>query len=239
MSFGVENFKKIFICLMVCFLLSGCPKQNSGSPVDDSANRNPYLMHTVSQPGETLGVISAWYTKRSSNWQAIARANPSVNPNRIRLGQTILIPRELVVEASPLPASFVRRTGGVKQKSAEAAVNAASSVETTASATSGETATTEEGAANAEAEAVAGAEAAGEPVANSAESAVSAAETKVENSDAPPQAEGTAAPVDENSAAAAHSKVGDLQPEDAAGTPGEQPSGDAEREKLLNELLNE
>ena len=241
MPFRASKFVVLFaICFSFVFSLGACAKQNAG-PNDEFANRNPYITHTVSKSGETLGVIAAWYTKRSANWQAIARANPGVNPNRIKLGQTILIPRELVVERSPMPGSFVKQPGAVKEKAEDAS---APKSKTTSGKSNEETANKSDEPSNTtSAETVGSAETAAAAIAEpTATEESNSGQSDAPAAVAPSQEQPVAdAPADANanSAAAAPSKVGDLQPEDSAGTPGEQPNGDAEREKLLNELLNE
>ena len=231
----IVGFAAMFVLNIL--LLSSCSNQGR-TPADNSAMHDPYIVHTVSQPGETFGVIAAWYTKRSANWQAIARANPSVNPNKIRIGQTIRIPREIVIEQSPLPASFVRRGAGGAAKKESVTPAVADSGESSPSAVKEQgVPVVEPGVADA-------------PV--STEGTTGSTEvTPSTQAEAPSEGQTEAAPSTEATPADAAQepsadtvtepakKVGDLQPEDSAGTPGEQPNGDAEREKLLNELLNE
>lgn len=227
----IAGFAAVFVLNILLF--GGCANQ-SGRPSDNSAMHDPYIVHTVSQPGETFGVIAAWYTKRSTNWQAIARANPSVNPNKIRIGQTIRIPRELVVEQSPLPASFVRRGVAVPTKKDVATTTTPESGESSPSAV-------KEQGVPVVAPGVTDTVAPTDGTVGSAENAPAAqAEAPADTAAAPDVAPSTEAqnPTPDAGAEPAK-KVGDLQPEDSAGTPGEQPNGDAEREKLLNELLNE
>ena len=61
----------------------------------------------ISYSGETLAVIAAWYTGRATNWQAIRDANPGLRPERLNLGQIIMIPGDLVVQPEPMPKRFV------------------------------------------------------------------------------------------------------------------------------------
>ncbi|HVO83146.1 MAG TPA: LysM domain-containing protein [Syntrophobacteria bacterium] len=75
----------------------------------------PYLVHTVKWPGETLALIAKWYTGDTENWRAIAKANPKLNPRRIRLGSQIEIPAELLKTREPMPREFVTG-GGAKPK---------------------------------------------------------------------------------------------------------------------------
>lgn len=66
-----------------------------------------YIEHVVRWQGETLSLISKWYTGKFSNWKAIVEANPGLNPKRMRKGTIIKIPRELVRTQTPMPKSFI------------------------------------------------------------------------------------------------------------------------------------
>ena len=80
----------------------------------------PYLVHTVKWPGETLALIAKWYTGDTENWRAIAKANPKLDPRRIRLGSQIQIPSELLKNREPMPREFVTG-GGAKPRKAPTA----------------------------------------------------------------------------------------------------------------------
>jgi LysM repeat protein len=79
----------------------------------------PYLVHTVKWPGETLALIAKWYTGEIENWRAIAKANPKLDPRRIRLGSEIQIPSELLKNREPMTKEFVIG-GGAKSRKAPA-----------------------------------------------------------------------------------------------------------------------
>jgi len=66
-----------------------------------------YIEHVVRWQGETLSLISKWYTGKFSNWRAIVEANPGLNPKRMRRGTIIKIPKELLKTQNPMPRSFV------------------------------------------------------------------------------------------------------------------------------------
>ncbi len=73
------------------------------------------FVHTVTWPGESLSHISKWYTGKYANWKMIAKANPNLNPNRIRKGEKILIPQALLKRQQPLPKDFIAKVTA-KQK---------------------------------------------------------------------------------------------------------------------------
>ncbi len=68
-----------------------------------------YLEHVVRWSGESFSLISKWYTGKFSNWKALVKANPEINPRRMRKGQIIRIPMELVKTQEPMPKSFVEK----------------------------------------------------------------------------------------------------------------------------------
>lgn len=85
--------------------MSGCQMRKANPlPTEDQLN---HVTHTVRAQGETLFAIAAWYTGQGLNWKQLVDANPGLNPNRMRIGETIHIPRKLVkrVDAMPIPSS--------------------------------------------------------------------------------------------------------------------------------------
>ena len=62
-----------------------------------------YYKHTVQWPGESLSLIASWYTGSPGNWRKLAKANPDLNPNRIKGGNIIRIPSSLLKTRVPLP----------------------------------------------------------------------------------------------------------------------------------------
>jgi hypothetical protein len=54
------------------------------------------IVHHVTYPGETLSIISRWYTLDVRNTGRIARINALNNPSQLDLGDTIIIPSYLV-----------------------------------------------------------------------------------------------------------------------------------------------
>jgi hypothetical protein len=71
--------------------------------------RETHIAHTVKWSGETLSIISLWYTGNQGNWKAIAQTNANLDPNRIYVGNEILIPVGLVKTQNSLPKEFVDR----------------------------------------------------------------------------------------------------------------------------------
>jgi hypothetical protein len=57
--------------------------------------------------GETLSSIADWYTPSWQNWEALAKANPNVDPKRIEIGDKIRIPEALLKTRDPMPYDFL------------------------------------------------------------------------------------------------------------------------------------
>jgi hypothetical protein len=110
-----------FICLVLSFVLISCaakeaapppteaPPAEGGQPEAGPAETAPvaYFVHTVTLQGESLSIIAKWYTGDLKNWEVLAQHNPRINPNRIFKGDTIQIPRNLMVREDPMIQAFV------------------------------------------------------------------------------------------------------------------------------------
>ncbi len=60
------------------------------------------VVHYVTLPGETLSMISRWYTQDRSNAGRIARINKLNNPDDLKIGDMIIVPSYLVKNKSRL-----------------------------------------------------------------------------------------------------------------------------------------
>jgi len=120
---------RLIAVLSVVLMLSGCaefarrfpdlfPREQTVAAVEKPApvmnvpEPEPDFTHIVTWPGESLSVIATWYTGRVTNWRAIAAANPQLDPNRIFIGDTVVIPKELLVTTKDMPEAFVNRFTG-------------------------------------------------------------------------------------------------------------------------------
>jgi len=89
-------------------------------PAEEKPEQTDHIapfVHTVRWPGESLSHISQWYTGKYANWKMIAKANPNLNPNRIRKGEKILIPQALLKRQKPLPKDFVAKVTAKPEQS--------------------------------------------------------------------------------------------------------------------------
>lgn len=102
-----------YLLVLAVLFLSGCPQQSSPGTQPQPEYSRPapsYMEHTIVYSGETLAEIALHYTGRSTNWLAIQDANPGIRPERLRIGQTILIPRDLVVNDKPFVKTVSKKS---------------------------------------------------------------------------------------------------------------------------------
>ncbi|HVO83151.1 MAG TPA: hypothetical protein VMU60_01880 [Syntrophobacteria bacterium] len=83
------------------------------SPAEQAAPTPPppkeptYFIRTVTWPNESISIIAAWYTGQMDNWKILVEANPELDPTRIRIGDKVRIPEELLKTREPMPQTFV------------------------------------------------------------------------------------------------------------------------------------
>ncbi len=75
-----------------------------------AAQRPEFYAHTVSWTGETLSVIAQWYTGNQNNWKHIVKANSDLDPKRMRIGDKILIPVDLLKTREPIPREYLENS---------------------------------------------------------------------------------------------------------------------------------
>ncbi len=95
---------RVAATLYLALALAGCSLLGGASPPPE-----PTVIHVVRFPGETLGVISAWYTGTPNRWNEIQSANANLDVRKIRIGQSILVPARLVKNRVPLTAEAIAR----------------------------------------------------------------------------------------------------------------------------------
>ena len=108
----------LVICLLfICVgFVAGCAQKKQPEPAPVVVQEPTFIDHAVKYSGETLALISLWYTKESNNWHAILAANPGLDVKRMNIGQVIKIPYELVKEKGEMPRSFVGRAMKKKEE---------------------------------------------------------------------------------------------------------------------------
>ncbi len=106
-TFGIRKLFVIGLAATCVLSLSACANQGPARPSGaDRINESSNNFQHVVQSGETLGMIADWYTGRSSNWTQIVDVNPGLRPERLRPGQIVLIPRRILVKDTPIPKNY-------------------------------------------------------------------------------------------------------------------------------------
>ncbi len=120
------------VCLALLSCIVGCASKEKAKP-EYGLNEERFLtpvfhMHTVKYPGETLGIISLWYTKNVNNWKPILVQNPELDEKRIKIGDQIRIPEYLIARKGALTEDFVRKIVGRLASEKEAVDNTKTTV---------------------------------------------------------------------------------------------------------------
>jgi hypothetical protein len=93
---------------VLVFINSGCNmigmKKKGRVP---TAPQKTHFVHTVKYSGETLSIISKWYTGDVNNWKILANANPHIDYNKMVAGDKISIPENLLKTREPLTKKFI------------------------------------------------------------------------------------------------------------------------------------
>lgn len=102
--------KSIFIFLGLLQFISCHPLSSIHMPesqANSSQNFYGKFTHKVKYRGETLGKISSWYTGSAKNWRNILKANPGLKPEKIKIGDKIVIPKNLLKKKTPFKKNYV------------------------------------------------------------------------------------------------------------------------------------
>jgi len=135
----------VFVCTVFFLATVGCANKQQQAPAAPPAPE--HYVHTVRYSGETLGVIALYYTGKTANWPLLQNANPGLKPERITLGQTIMIPSSLLIRQEALPEKFVRNFNSSRTKKVDSTeTSTADSAVPTPEATSTEGAATTDAA---------------------------------------------------------------------------------------------
>jgi hypothetical protein len=83
------------------------PPAEQATPPPPPPKEPTYFIRVVKWPNESLSIIAAWYTGQIDNWKILVEANRELDPNRIRIGDSVRIPEELLKTREPMPQEFV------------------------------------------------------------------------------------------------------------------------------------
>jgi hypothetical protein len=148
---NVLNFPVSLLLIAFGLLLSSCSTP-SPRPVPVEEPEIEYAYHRIKYSGETVAIISAWYTKSAKNWPEIVDSNPKMVPSKLRIGDIVKIPKRLMRRNSSLPQDFVTSfssgvnkdsSKGTNSDSAQVAVVSPSETESSVENESRERTTTE------------------------------------------------------------------------------------------------
>ncbi len=81
-----------------------------------------YLTHKIKWSGENLGRIALWYTGASKNWKLLIEANPGIQPLTLRIGDSVLIPENLLIRHNSMPTDFLSNETEKKKDSSSSSV---------------------------------------------------------------------------------------------------------------------
>jgi len=93
-----------FALILAFFVLGACAPSNRRTFQEPDVE---YAYHTVNYQGETLSLIAKWYTGQSGNWEVLLDHNPELDPRKLRSGDLVKIPRELLIREEEMPKKFV------------------------------------------------------------------------------------------------------------------------------------
>ena len=65
------------------------------------------FVHTVTYKGETLSLISKWYTGNINNWKTISKLNANIIPERMAIGAKIIIPNSMLKRTDKLMKEYI------------------------------------------------------------------------------------------------------------------------------------
>ncbi len=88
-------------------IISGCNMIGMKKKEREPAPQKMQFVHTVKYPGETLSIISKWYTGDVNNWRILENNNPHIAYNKMVAGDRIFIPENLLKTREPLTKGFI------------------------------------------------------------------------------------------------------------------------------------
>lgn len=94
-------------CLFLVVSVSSCSKA-SITPASIESKPQQFF-HKIANSGETLTIISKWYSGDVDNWNQIVLANPGLHPEKLTIGDVIMIPQDILKTREPMPASYLEQ----------------------------------------------------------------------------------------------------------------------------------
>ena len=85
-------FARLTTLLVFVTFCTGCSFIQNLTKFDQ---RTEYVHHRILHRGETLSLISAWYTGSPKNWRVIHSHNPSLDVRNLAIREIVKIPRTI------------------------------------------------------------------------------------------------------------------------------------------------
>ncbi len=95
----MKNFIKLFLVLVVVLsICSGCTlfgkkEKTKWRPVKQ---KKQVFIHIVRWEDESYEMIAKWYTGKKQNVEPIINANPTLNPEKLYVGDKVYIPKKIL-----------------------------------------------------------------------------------------------------------------------------------------------
>lgn len=103
-----KNLKLLIFPLIFLFIGSGCnlfiKKERKWRPV---RQKKHVFVHVVESKGETYEILAKWYTGKKQNAESIISANPTLNPDRLQIGDTVFVPKKLLRTRKKISRKFI------------------------------------------------------------------------------------------------------------------------------------
>ncbi|MCB0324763.1 MAG: LysM peptidoglycan-binding domain-containing protein [Bdellovibrionales bacterium] len=99
----------IIFSLLGVLLLTAC--SSSGSARQGPETDEKTVVHTIRYSGETLSELAQYYTGNAFQWknlQVLRDDQPASNPDRLQVGDRVLIPAAIARRTAPPPKTYFR-----------------------------------------------------------------------------------------------------------------------------------
>lgn len=144
-SFPFNAFATLRICAASAVVSCCCACAPLAYPPQDSQNEPDVFRYTIQYQGQTITHIASWYTGKQSNWSKIMAHNPGMEPRRLKVGDTVVIPSAMLVRRDAFPKSRLKMAASKLDERSKQKMPAppVSVLKTTGAKTTGEKATGE------------------------------------------------------------------------------------------------
>lgn len=104
-----KNFKLIIVLMIILSISAGCSffekKKTKWRPVKD---KNQVFLHEVKWEDESYEIIAKWYSGKKENTELIINANPTLNPEHLKVGDRVFIPKKIIRTRNNFSRKYVK-----------------------------------------------------------------------------------------------------------------------------------